>query len=494
MIAAILVLLIGAASAFAYGLRRKWIDAALVVTAAAALGGVLGNFNLSAGADSGVMHVSGDGLRSSQWHDLPARTLDWRPPSGDVLRLDFPRSIQLGRMFRLTASMPQSAARRLQLFAENGQLLAETSGTGANLSAQWMPPVTEALVLKARLLDSAGKVIAEGPVPLQVHDAVPLQVQGRFGAPSFDARALNQLLAQSNAVLDWQVTLGKTVTRSEAARAPIERPDFLITDAAYLERLGEPARARLLAQVANGTPLIILGASASEPATWSRMLKLDLREQANAKASGAPLALMNAPFVPAANNRGGWAVTGDRVWTRPWEKGRIAWIGVGEWHRYAISEPRALGLWWQDVLDSAGVKRLRDVAILDPEDMPVPGQRLELCAQGAAGEVAFPALKQTVTWQRRPDKADATCVAVWPTAPGWLKFEWGGAKPRSEQIYVFAKDDWPLWQKALQRDATLRYAARTPAAPAKSATPLPAWPFALLFMASMLGLWWRERR
>ena len=115
--------------------------------------------------------------------------------------------------------------------------------------------------------------------------------------------------------------------------------------------------------------------------------------------------------------------------------------------------------------------------------MPLAGQRLEVCAQGVRGDAVFPGLKQTVAWQRRPDKADASCVAVWPKEAGWLKVEAQGAKPVAHAVYVYDEDDWPLWQKAQRRDATARYAARTPAPQAAGSTPLPAWPFALLFTA-----------
>ncbi len=167
-------------------------------------------------------------------------------------------------------------------------------------------------------------------------------------------------------------------------------------------------------------------------------------------------------------------------------------MGVSEWHRYAISEPRALGAWWQDVLDAAGVRRAEELAWPEPEELALPGQRLEVCAQGVKGTVTFPQLKQTLAWQRRPDKADASCVAVWPTQPGWLKMESQGAAPA--QLYVYDAKDWPLWQKAQRRDATARYAARTPMPAKRSTTPLPGWPFALLFMGAMLLLWRRERR
>lgn len=471
MIAAILIALTGIASAVVYMLRRQWFDALLVALAAASLAGLVGKFNLSASSD------------------LTAARQALSAPGEAVLRLDLPRQAAPGRMFRLTASMPK--ARRLRLLAENGQVVAEASGDGPALTVQWLPLAAETLLFKARLLDGGGKVLAEGPLPFEVREAVPLQVQGSFGSPSFDAGALNALLANGNAVLDWQVTLGKTVTRSETARAAMTRPDLLVVDAAYVERLSESARAALLAQVAAGSPLLVLAANAREPQFWSRAMQLALKEQAEAKPSGAPLALMSAPFNPAAKTSGPWFAVGDRVWSRSWEKGRIIWLGVSDWHRYAISEPQALGVWWQDVLDRAGIRRAEELAWLVPEEMPVPGKRLEVCAHGVRGEVVFTSLKQTLTWQRRPDKADAMCVAVWPAAPGWMKMETGG---KASQVYVYAQDDWPLWQKAQQHDAASRLAARTPAAQAKKAMPLPAWPFALLFAAAMLALWWRERR
>ena len=507
MIAMLLVALAGALSAALYLRRRQWSDALLILAAAAGLAGLVGKMSLPTGpatsvsvstyaqvpaiGNAGSIKLDGDGLRAAQWRDLPARKLEWKAPPGDVLRLGFPPVLTQGRMFRLTATMSVAARRRLQLLAENGQVVAEATGDGATLTVQWLAPMAETLLFKARLLDAAGKVIAQGPVPFEVRESVPLQVQGRFGSPSFDANALNALLARSGAIIDWQVTLGKTVTRRETARAVMERPDLMVMDAAYVERLPESARTSLLAQVNAGAALLVLGANASDPQFWSRALQLPLREQPDAKFSGEPLALQSAAFNPPARPAGQWRAGGDRIWARPWQQGRIVWIGVSDWHRYAISEPQALGLWWQDVLDRAGVGREEKFALLDPEEMPLPGHRLEVCAQGATGNVSFPGLKQTLVWQRRPDRADAACVAVWPQAPGWLTMTTGGVE---RQIYVYAQQDWPLWQKAQRRDATARYAARTPGLADRGTAPLPAWPFAMLFAAAMLLLWWRERR
>jgi hypothetical protein len=206
------------------------------------------------------------------------------------------------------------------------------------------------------------------------------------------------------------------------------------------------------------------------------------------------LPLPLAPLAPATHVAGAWTGDGNAVWARQWGKGRIGWLAAADWHRLAITEPRALALWWQGVLDTLRVERAEEVNWLVPREMPLPGQRLEVCALGVRGKVRFPDLNQILDWQRRLERVDASCVAVWPRAPGWLRMETGGTKPTAGQIYVFAPQDWPQWQAAERRDATARYAARTPVPAAATRRPLLQWPFAVLVALAMLALWWRERR
>lgn len=505
--------LIGALSVLFYLWRRRWLDAVLAAIAAAALALLAGGVALPGEAGGtlaidgnkppasldGVRAVSldGDGLRAAQWRDLPARPLTWKAPTGDTLRLDFPRRLPLGRMFALTVKRGGAAGKgapaRLQLIAENGQVLGETSGSG-DLTVTWLPPLAETLLLKARLLGEKDKLLADGPVPVIVEETRPLNVRGRFSAPSFDLRVLNEVLANSGAVIDWQVALGKTVTRSETAREKTNKPDLLVVDAAWFERAAAPARAALLEQASQGAALLVLGANANDASVWSRAVGLNLQAQAAGRMSGGPLALPVAPLNPAARNAGAWLGSESAVWARQWGKGRIGWLGAGDWHRHAIGEPRALALWWQGVLDTLGVERLEEVSWLDPAEMPLPGQRLEVCALGVRGNVSFPDLGQTLAWQRRPDRVDASCVAVWPRQAGWLYMQTQGTKPVTGQVYVHAAGDWPLWQALEKREATSRYAARTPMPMMPSERMLPSWPFAVLFALAMLSLWWRERR
>lgn len=538
----------GLCSAALYGRRAggkpRLADAALVLVAALALAALLsapsqparGTDEVAIASDSagdalarallaapaaGSLVLTGHGLTDAQWQDLPARPLRWAAPAGDVLSLDFARTVPLGRPFTLTVRRSQPAPGwRLQLVAENGQVLAQAAaGTSAadrsappQLSVTWLPPLAERLVLRARLLDSNGLAFAEGPVPLLVTEPLPLQVVGRFGAPSFDTRVLNELLTASGAIVDWQTTLGKGLLRTEAARAALDKPNAQFIDAAWFEAAPPPARAALLGQVAQGLPLVVLGGNAVQPTVWQRELALPLAPQSpttekdDARIFGAgaqQIALPPAGFNPAAQAAPAWHVlaTDSRgkpwLWQRTWRQGSIVWVGVADWHRHAIASPAALGAWWQTLFDAAVKGGAQDVLWEQPDAMPVAGMRTQVCAQGVAKDALHIQGMPDVAWQTRTGKAEGVCAAFIPQRAGWHALSSGAA---GHAMYVYDERDWPQWRQGLRQQATRAYAARTPAAqPAVQsglgqATPLPAWPPALIFAVAMLALWYRERK
>ena len=449
---------------------------------------------------------------------MPARPLQWKPAQADLLSLDFPRTIPLGRIFTLTVRRPQAQdGWRLQLLAENKQVLADSGAIVAatapapQLSVQWLPPVAEAMVLRARLLDAKGKTIAQGPVPLQVTEAVPLQIQGRFDAASFDARALNRLLSDSGAIVDWSVTLGKAIARSETAREPLTAPNAMFVDAAYVEKLAPSARAALLAATGQGVPLVVLGANAADAGFWQRELGLRLQpqspttekeDQRQFSAGGVSLAMPPATLNPDDRGGGQWSVLARDnrkqpwLWQRELRQGRVIWVGVSEWHRYAISAPQALALWWQDAMDRMVLAGVQKAEWRFPDTMPVTGLRSEVCAQGAdTGALLRVDGGQELSLQARGDKADGRCAAWWPQRAGWTRFSAAGM-PVPGMTYVYAADEWPLWQRSLRREATARYAARARTADVAETTnrSLSPTPFALLFAFCMLMLWYRDPR
>ncbi len=250
-------------------------------------------------------------------------------------------------------------------------------------------------------------MLAEGPVPVIVSETRPLSVRGRFSAPSFDIRVLNDVLAQSRALVDWQVTLGKTVTRSESAREKVGQPDLLVVDAAWFERAAAPARAALLEQVKQGASLLVLAANANDAGIWSRSLQLPLQAQAADKLTNGPLPLPVAPLTPATRIAGAWTGQDNAVWARQWGKGRIGWLGAADWHRLAITEPRALALWWQGVLDTRA-RRTHGRS-------PVAGAARDAAARPAPGSLRPRRARQAAL--PRPE-SDARLAA--PPATAWM--------------------------------------------------------------------------
>ncbi|MDI4632248.1 hypothetical protein J7U46_04235 [Pelomonas sp. V22] len=483
LLLAIVVALIGLASAGLYLRSRQWVKAALVLLAAAGLALLVADPT-----------VPGERAQAS------ARA----PASEPSIQLDFPRQLALGRTFSLTLKRSQPLASwRLQLLDENGSLLAQTSASGAEASVSWLPPVAEAMVLQARVLDAAGKPLEQGPVPLDVRESVPLQVQGRFGAPSFDAQALNQLLLTSNANLDWQLTLGKTVTRAETPRSTMAVPELIVIDAAHFESLATSARQALLAQVGQGVPLVVLAGNARDAGVWSRELLLPLSPQEPAVLQPLPgLELSTVALRPSSNARSAWSANASDkpwLWHRPWQRGRIVWLGLSDWHRHAINAPQLLGSWWQTVLDQAGLRQQREAQWVFPDAMPLVGDRAVVCLRGGAGELTaeVPADKVRLQLQRRADRADDACAALWPRAAGWMVIAPADGKLASARMYVFSQDAWPQWQRGIKREGAEALAAAAALAAAHStaaAVPVPAWLFALLFGLGALALWWRERR
>jgi hypothetical protein len=536
-----LALAAGLVSAVLFARKRRWINALLVAVGAAALATALADIRLPSrggGAlavvtdangrideatsrampGAAVIALSGDGLREAEWRDLPARPLQWKPAQADLLSLDFPRTMPLGRIFTLSVRRPHAQGGwRLQLLAENRQVLADSGAIAADtapaaqLSVQWLPPVAEAMVLRARLLDAKGKAIAEGPVPLQVIEAVPLQIQGRFDAASFDARALNRLLSDSGAVVDWSVTLGKAIARSETAREPLTAPNAMFVDAAYVEKLSPSARAALLAAAGQGVPLVVLGANASDAGFWQRELGLrlqpqspttEMEDQRQFGVGDVSLAMSPATLNPDERGGGQWSVLARDNRKRPWlwqrefRQGRVIWVGVSEWHRYAISAPQALTLWWQDAMDRMVLAGVQKTEWRLSDSMPVAGLRSEVCAQGAdAGALLRVEGGPELSLQARGDKADGRCAGWWPHRAAWTRFSAAGI-PVPGMAYVYAADDWPLWQRSLRREATARYAARaqTAGVTGTAERPLSPTPFALLFALCMLMLWYRDPR
>lgn len=468
-----------------------------------------------------TISLRGDGLFRSQWRDLPARPLirladsELSKAAGERLELKFPQRLAYGRVFTLEVERAQANAQttwRIQLLAENQQVLAEQKGQGKTLTLSWLPPVVERMVLQAKVWDGQDKLIEQGPIPLEVINTPPLQVQGRFAAPSFDTQSLNQLLLQSHAILDWQTQLGKAIVRKESSEHALDHTALLVQDAAYFEQLSPAARQQVLARVAEGASLIVLGANAQQAGIWSKQLGLSLRQvntdtEKIRSAQGLNLSAVN--WTPALASGSAWQAVAAQNWLvqRSWQRGRIVWLAAADWHQAMISEPQKLKLWWQSILDASAVQQVQDwtLEMADGDDnagMPMLGQTVQLCAQGLdQRELALQDTHQRLQLGPVANKAEAQCAAFWPTHSAWHEWQTLPQKKPSDDaqtaaravFYVFNQNDWPSWQRQQKHNATAAYANFLPEKISAHTTSLPIWPFVLFSMVASLMLWRREQ-
>lgn len=464
------------------------------------------------------IQLKGDGYRQSQWQDIPAKPMLWQGPSNKpALQLEFKPQVALGREFELRIQRDAKSTKlkgtwRAQLLAENGLVLAEGKSQESVLHLRWLAPVAERMVLQAKVFDENDKLIDSGPIPVEVKALDALQVWGRFDASSFDARSLQNLLRQSQAVLDWQTRLGKDIQHIETPAVDLTKMNLMIVDAAFLERLSGAALQQILTQVAKGKSLMVLGANANQTNFWRQ--HFDLVLQANNQATDAELivdvsgvgGMSLSPNVFSVNS----GTTGKPtlwqaypqikgstawLWQRPWQKGRIAWIAVSDWHRHAIASPQKLNAWWQQVLDQVHPAETEQVYWSWREQMPIVGERQVVCVQGIRQGIVETAGTEKLALASYDAAIDQRCTAWRPIQSGWQDFSLSTSdfkEAKQNALYVYPKDAWPSWQRHLKTRATQTFAQRLPSKVISIPPQLPLWPLYLLTALLLLGLWRRD--
>ena len=138
--------------------------------------------------------------------------------------------------------------------------------------------------------------------------------------------------------------------------------------------------------------------------------------------------------------------------------------------------------------------------------MPIEAERTRICARGDLLKQSIiikeeNQTQQKLILQKRANQIEMHCAAFWPMQSGWvdiLEIQSSGIEKTTpnqiSNMYIYKTTDWPLWQKSQRRDATRQYAAHVLDTQKPKPTKLPQWPFAVLLMACLLGLWWKERR
>lgn len=466
-----------------------------------------------------AIELRGDGFRDSQWQDVPARPLQWEKPKNRAsLQLQFNPYLSLGREFELTIQrdIDEKAVGgvwRAQLLAENGEVLVEEKSRTPLLKLRWLPPAAEHMVLQAKVFDSKDALIDAGPIPLEVRAIEPLQVWMRFDAPSFDAKALQNLLRHSQARIDSQTRLGQNIQHIESPALDVDKMDLMIVDAAFIEQQNSASLQKILSQVAQGKSLFVLGANANQANFWRQKFDLPLQTVNRAKdaevsvdvASHGSLVLspnaltvmanelkLGSPWRAGPYNKDSEAW----LWQRGWQKGQIAWLAVGDWHRHAIASPKKLAAWWQSALDQVHQTNSDKPVWSMLGNMPIAKERQLVCLQGVnSGELLQAASTEGMRLSSYGEVVDQLCAAWRPAQAGWQSLNLSSPElkePIQREFYIYPNDAWQSWQRHLKANANQAFAQRLSAPTAPPALQLVLWPLYVLTALLLLYLWRKD--
>jgi hypothetical protein len=480
---------------------------------------------------------------------LPARDIDAARPLAlrfeatplprGLVALAAPQAVRAGAPFRVQAQVAGLPGARVAVRDPGGKLIAQaTVDAGGRVSLQASAPVAGRFEDTLEVRDRAGVLVTRAALPLQVARPPSTRVLLLAGAPAPEWKYLRRWAADSGVDLRVRLPRGGAAQLADAPRldaAALREADLLVLDERAWRGLDGDARARIAAAVREGLGLLLRPTTlpgADELRAW-RGFGLAIAPDR------VPDTVQLPPFaagpMPAAAAQGDAATNADDV---PMDRDEVAALGdaarpsrlplraSGPAVRALLrdTDGRALGawtprgagrvgiLWLGDTFRLVLAGRARDHAALwsqlagtlarartapPPwrvgEALPRVGERVVLCADAAA-RVRGPDGRVIETLPQA--RAGATCIALWPTQPGWHEATTpaGGALA----FHVLAPDDLPGVQARERGEATRALAGASPVAAAGTAdgdaAPGPRWPWALSWLLALAAGWALERR
>ena len=449
----------------------------------------------------------GHGWTEPVWQALPRQTVIWTPAEMPAWQLDYRHELQHGDALLLQLRAP-APVHSVALLDSRGVAVAETVLQDGAALLRYRPVSTGRFDWQLRLRRSDGEPVREVAVAFVVQPVASLSLQGEFGAPSFEQRALREWWLQTGMKGEFVTRTGQQLQRRDrfnlAADAALV-PDILVRDLRSWLAASTREQQQLLQRVGEGRSLLLLSdGSETEPRVRRQLSeRLQLQWQSLTEAEQALLiadiALLRSAWLPRADEN--WQALHDRaVLQRVWGQGRIVWVGVGNSHRLWQRARLAYADWWQRSLPLAKALQARWQV---PAESLV-GQAAELCLDDVGVAAESPPL--SLTLQRPSGQIDVVavapvaapgrvCAVYRPTEAGWYRLSAAvaGTSPISTDWRVREAASLPEQQWRNAQLAT-RLHAQTAAPPLPSrAQPLPAWPFVSVAVLLLALLWWRER-
>ncbi|WKD49480.1 hypothetical protein [Microbulbifer spongiae] len=446
----------------------------------------------------------------------------------------WPRQIALGEALQLQihSEQPLAESARLALVNPYGDIeesLELKAGEKVQAQLSATPKLTGPQLFRVQIENAAGESRFD-PLPIVVQEPRQPRVLLWLARPAFESAALSRWLRQSGVAAQVVTQLAPEIVREEtlnglqsigslelmAVTSPFH---LLILDSDLWPQLSPQQKQQLSALASQKSLLWLVRSDASEAFLhYSAAQSMPLQKAENTKPDTDSFTDLNDqntdnPTTPSLRPLGFQAMQsgpsdfllGDRenplFWGRSTDTQHLGFILFSDSHRWLTSgfatEFTSL---WKSIFDY----QLKHLGTQQPITLsgalPRAQERITLCSPQFIEK--HPLLFDS---QDKPLSVDGIaangspqgqCHNFWARNSGWHQLKTKNSREPPFDFYIFAKDDWPLWQQSLSAIETRQMAAARlgPIDNTHSArVPIARhWPALILLVLVCLS-WWRER-
>ncbi len=454
------------------------------------------------------IQLIGRGLTPRDWDAARGVAMAFTPspPTPGVLSMRIPKTLPPGNAFVVHGRVQGLSEARVELRDPSDALAAQTEVQGDGrfeLRAQVRGSGT--LEFELRLVDQAGQIHEQIPLPVQVTESKPVRLWILAGAANPELKYLRRWARDSGIELHTRITSGAGVVLGDAARAlsgeNLRDVDAVLLDGRRLDALSD-TEVRILDQaVREGLGVIVrLDGSPSQRSrqhlsAWG----LALTEDAGTALVQLPGGTRQDP-LPVLHRR--TVMPEGEDWAALWRdahgtplgawsslgRGRIALVTLVDSFQLVLGgHPEQHATLWSQAIGRVA----RGAAETPQAERPWPiwqDERAQFCGLDDAASIRTPA-DERVDLIVDPVTGSRRCAAFWPEHAGWHVLEQArGSTP----FLVWSTSTAPAWREQRNLDATRARLASDVAGHQDGSTRErgPAWPWFIAFVC-LAGLVWR---
>ncbi|WP_444895548.1 hypothetical protein [Microbulbifer sp. SSSA005] len=484
---------------------------------------------------NGVENISlnGEPLGRDKLRDLaPVRLeLSKIQESDNSWEFDWQRRITLGDPLKLKVHNNQSLNENVKISLLNPYGHIEDSlelKVGEAIQAQLTatPKLAGPQLYRVRTESEAGETHTD-PLPILVREPLQPKLLLWLARPSFETAALSRWLRQSGVTAQVMTQLAPEISRKETLNGlPLtesadlftnESPfDLVILDSSLWPQFSALQK-RQLNELATTKSLLWLVSddSSEEFLQYAAAQSMPLqKEEATRLHSGFGYQKADNAEIPPLRNPGFIALQpsssdlllGDRenplFWGRSTEDQHLGFILFSDSHRWLTSGfATEFASLWKSIIDYQLKHLGRQPPVTLSNELPRTQERTTLCSPLFSDQSpvlsAFQNSSRSTKGIAASNSSQGQCYSFWPQDSGWHQL-WTELEGESVlDFYIFAKEDWPLWQQSLNaRETQLMAAARLGPEANNHANRVllgRQWPALILLLLVCIS-WWRERR